>query len=345
MQTIQLKNLLKDRRELKKQFTLKRKLDITSIPILVRNKSCECLDCGGQIIKQIEEHKINNKGSPKYITKFIAQHEKSKNFHFLQHKPQTTQNLPFPDIVPKRVQQPSSNSNEQPLISPTLEQPKRDMRKLSRLIEKYETTKTEIVQQQYCKTLPDVVQKSKNKCQYLQRQKTQHHSYIKILPIGDEEKELQNSGTNSNHLKNSSQKTPLRNQVYKELNESSILRQLQTPILQKSKFKNYVIIDFADGIKKAMEKIKEMDEFSNNSKIVSTQFNEDTKNKNRGSILLKSMFDCTKLLEKNKKTLKQLDVFVRTKSLNRKSSKYEKHYSPSKNYSLSKIYLPKIIKR
>lgn len=53
-----------------------------------------------------------------------------------------------------------------------------------------------------------------------------------------------------------------------------------------------------------MGKIKEMDEFSNNSKIVSTLFNEDTKNKKRGSILLKSMLDCTKLLEKNQKTLK-----------------------------------------
>ncbi|CAD8043690.1 unnamed protein product [Paramecium primaurelia] len=343
MQTIQLKNLLKDHKELKKQFTLKRKFDITSVPILVRNKSCECLECGGQIIKQIEEHKINNKVSPKYITKFIAQHEKCQSFNFQSHKVQTTQNMVFLDIAPKRIQQTFNNSNEQPLISPTLEQPKRDMRKLSRLIEKYDITKNEIVQQQYCKTLPDVVYKNKNLCQYLQRQKTQHYSYIKILPIGDEEQ--QNSGTNSNHLKNSSQRTPIRNQVYKELNESTILRQLQTPILQKSKFQNYPIIDFADGIRKAMEKIKEMDEYSNNSKIVSTQFNEDTKNKKRGSILLKSMLDCTKLLEKNQKTLKQLDVFVRTKSLNRKLSKYEKNYSPSKNYSLSKVYLPKIIRR
>lgn len=53
-----------------------------------------------------------------------------------------------------------------------------------------------------------------------------------------------------------------------------------------------------------MGKIKEMDENSNNSKIVSTLFNEEIKKNKKGSIILKSMLDCTKLLEKNQKTLK-----------------------------------------
>ncbi|CAD8048652.1 unnamed protein product [Paramecium sonneborni] len=335
MQTIHLKNLLKDNRELKKQFTLNKKFDITSVPILVRNKSCECLECGGQIIKQIEEQKINIKLPVKYIPKFITQHEKLKRLNLYSKKEQNTQNMDFLSIAPKRNQLQFTNLNEQPLISPTLEQPKRDMRKLSRLIEKYETTRIDIIQQ--CKTLPDAASKSQNQYKYLNRQKTQHYSYIKILPLGNDEQIK--SETNSNHRKNSSQKTPLRNQVYKELNENTILRQLQTPILQKSKFSNYPILDFSDGIRKAMEKIKEIDEFSNNSKIVSTQFNEDSKNKNRGAILLKSILDCTKLLEKNPKQLKKLDVFVRAKSLNRKLSKHERIYSPSK------IYLPKIIRR
>lgn len=45
-------------------------------------------------------------------------------------------------------------------------------------------------------------------------------------------------------------------------------------MFQKSKFCKNSIIDFADGVKKAMSKIKEMDEISIASKMISTNIND-----------------------------------------------------------------------
>ncbi|CAD8143554.1 unnamed protein product [Paramecium pentaurelia] len=335
MQKRILNNLLQDKRYIKKQQTFRESKQIDSFPILIRNKSCECQECGGGIKKQLEEYQLGQVNESKFVPKLIAQHENIKYCDISQsHELKITKNL-FYLITPKKiVLQQNTSLTEQPLISPTLEQPKRNIQKLHRLIEKYDY-KVESNVQQICKTMPDTISIPIQKVK-IQRQKTKQYSFIRLLPLEDED---DNQNINNANSSNSQQKTPLRVQVYKELKGSSILQQLQTPIFRKSKFNKNQIIDFEDGMRKAMEKIKEMDEVSNTSKMISTQINDENKTKSRGSLLLKSFLDCTRQIDKDPNIIKQLDVFLRPES------RQQKQMLQSKTFSYQKIYLPKLNKK
>ncbi|CAD8159022.1 unnamed protein product [Paramecium octaurelia] len=334
MQKRILNNLLQDKRQLKKLHTYRQTQQTDTFPILIRNKSCECLECGGGINKQLEEYQQGQVNESKLVPKLIAQHEKIKQSDISQsHELKITKNLLYL-ITPKKIVQQNTSIIEQPLISPTLEQPKRDIQKLHRLIEKYDG-KVESNVQQICKTMPDAVPIPIQRVK-IQRQKTKQYSFIRLLPLEDEEEYQTFIYANSS---NSQQKTPLRAQVYKELKGSTLLQQLQTPMFKKSKFNKNQILDFEDGMRKAMEKIKEMDEVSNASKMISTQINDENKTKSRGSLLLKSFLDCTRQIDKDPKIIRQLDVFLRP------VSRQQKQNQQSKTFSYQKVYLPKVNKK
>ncbi|CAK72275.1 unnamed protein product (macronuclear) [Paramecium tetraurelia] len=333
MQKRILNHLLQDNRQMKKLHTYRQSQQTDTFPILIRNKSCECLECGGGIIKQLEEYQQGQVIESKLVPKLIAQHEKIKQSYISQsHELKITKNLLYL-ITPKKTVQ-NISITEQPLISPTLEQPKRDIQKLHRLIEKYDG-KVESNVQQICKTMPDAVPIPKQRVQ-IQRQKTKQYSFIRLLPLEDDA-EYQN--INYANSSNSQQRTPLRAQVYKELKGSTLLQQLQTPMFQKSKFNKNQIIDFEDGMRKAMEKIKEMDEVSNASKMISTQINDENKTKSRGSLLLKSFLDCTRQIDRDPKIIRQLDVFLRP------VSRQQRQNQQSRTFSYQNVYLPKVNKK
>ncbi|CAD8049888.1 unnamed protein product [Paramecium sonneborni] len=325
-----LNTILQKKRKIKKSSSFLNSYQISSVPILLRNKSCECEECGRGIKKQLEEYSSSQSKELKFAPKFIAQHERIKQSDIPQSNELKLKKNFFYLITPKKILL-QNTSIEQPLISPTLEQPKRDIQKLHRLIEKYDS-KVESNAVQICKTMPDIVANPIKRAN-VQRQKTKHYSFIKLLPLVDDDDNQNNYHTNSS---SSQLKTPLRIQVYKELKGSTILQQLQTPIFQKSKFNKSQILDFADGMKKAMEKIKEMDEISNASKMISTQINDENKMKNKGSLLLKPILDCTRLIGKDPKIIRQLDVFERPESTQLKQIKLAKPFL-YKNIYFSKI--------